>query len=58
MTELRKSGSWLFKDLDEAFLLTLNRTIQYVVERKMLLHTDSVTAYNYMLMKLNKCDKI
>lgn len=42
-----------YKDLDEALLLSLSQTINYVVQRNQPLHLDTVKARNFLIMK--KC---
>jgi predicted HD superfamily hydrolase involved in NAD metabolism len=37
------------QDLDKALLLGLDQTFRYVLDRKWLLHTSSVQAYNWLL---------
>lgn len=42
-----------YKDLDEALLLSLSQTINYVIQRNQPLHLDTVKARNFLIMK--KC---
>ena len=47
--ELRKTA---FEDLDKAMLMSLENTIKYIIEKKQLLHTNTVDARNSLLVKL------
>lgn len=47
--ELRKAA---FTNMDSAMLLALDNTIRYVLERNQLLHTNTIDARNYILMKV------
>ncbi len=42
-----------FKDLDKALLRALDQTINYVVERGLLLHPDSINFRNALIMKIS-----
>ena len=38
------------KNLDEAMISTLKRTINFVLERDRLVHPKTIDAYNYMIL--------
>lgn len=47
--ELRKKA---VKNIDKALLMALENTIKYVIEKKQLLHINTIDARNYLLLKL------
>lgn len=48
--ELRKLA---YEDIDSCMLEALDHTIEYVIQRKMLIHLDSVKARNQLLIQKN-----
>jgi predicted HD superfamily hydrolase involved in NAD metabolism len=49
--ELRREA---FTNLDRAMLMSLENTIKYIVDKKQLLHTNTVDARNYLQLTLMK----
>ena len=40
-------------DLDEALLLTIDKSIQYLIKRKNIVHPDTIMARNELILKLS-----
>lgn len=40
-----------FKDLDECLIFSLDNTLKFVIEKKKLIHLDSIKARNYLLIQ-------
>ena len=40
-------------DLDEALLLTIDKSIQYLLKRKNIVHPDTIMARNELILKLS-----
>lgn len=49
--ELRKAA---YDDLDKALLRALDTTIEYVIGKKRLIHMNTISARNWLLMKMGK----
>lgn len=46
---VEKVRTMVYEDIDKALLIAFDQTIMYIIERKMLLHHDTVSARNYLI---------
>lgn len=56
--EVHEAREIAFEDIDRAVLNALNRTIGYLVNRGVLIHTDTVNARNFMISLIKAKDHL